>query len=303
MSSPILSIHIPTRNRSGLLRDLLVSLEREIRTAGLGAETVCVEISDNASEDATSAIAEEFVRRLPHFTYFRNPTNVGASRNVIGCVRRCRAEYCWCIGDDEVLAEHALQVLLEMLANHKPAWYAHYPGYEYGKRLGLPAHFNNVDEFVRAAAEKSPDVLITAGTISLNTFRTGLFDIGLAESLADTSSYAHWFALMKGLQSKGGSIVFGDIHTVLVRAERPAPSDNELPPNSDANWRACLVWLKSEFHLPDLDPDIQSRLISRDWMRQVFQSPLKTFRNNYRLFLIPGTYPRIVRRLWYFIKP
>jgi len=301
MPDEFLSICIPTRNRSHLLRDLLTSLVAGINAAELTPEDVRVYVSDNASTDSTRAVAYEVMGTLPHFTYWCNEHNIGARKNILNCASRPVGAYRWIIGDDESLPLETLPYLLLHLKANRPGWFIHSDG-RFSSALRPPRCYADVGEFARAAATDAPGLLITAGTISLNTFRHDCFDHALAQSLEAASNYAHFFGLMNGLRTAKATVFLTDKPTVIFREKRPAPADGELPDNSDANWRECMKWLKEQFQLEGLDPEINSRLVSQEWVRQAIRHPWKTLRNNAALFLIPATYPRIAKRLWFAIK-
>lgn len=302
MSDEFLSICIPTRNRSHLLRDLLRSIAEQIDAGGLTPTDVRVYVFDNASTDATAQVMAEAAGGRSHFTYSCNLRNIGAMYNVLLCCRSGNGRYRWLIGDDEWLAPGALSALLSHLREQNPGWFVHWDGSRYFTPLGLPHTYPDVAAFVQHASRVDPESLMAAGAISLNTFRSDCFDHAYADSLKDTSTYAHWYGLMNGLKKCGASVHFTGQRTVVVREQRPAPSDNELPADSDANWRGCLTWLRNEFHLPDLNPDVFSRLVSEEWMRQLRRHPWRTFRNNIAVLRIPSAWPRIFRRLWYLVK-
>ncbi len=303
MTAEFLSICIPTRNRGHLVRDLLASIVREIRVAGLTAADVRVHVFDNGSTDGTGEAVRAAIQGAEAYVeYTRHPQNIGAAGNQLLCARTGAGRYRWVIGDDEVLAEGALPYVLDILRREAPAWFIVADGGRYGRGLGLPRWFRDVREFVMVAKVSDPETLMTAGGWSMNIFRSDCFDHGLAQSHAGDSTYPHFFGMMKGLRDGGGRVFFTDRPTVLFREVRPPPPDNELPANSDLNWRRCLEWLRTEFEVPDLDPGVQSRLVSEQWMRDALRHPWRTFRNNARLFLIPGTWVRVFKRLWYFAR-
>ena len=301
MPKELLSICIPTRNRSHLLRDLLRSLAEELATTKLTPEDVRIYVFDNASTDATRAVVHEILGEFPHFTYWCNEQNIGGVANILRCADKAPGQYKWIIGDDECVPPCALSYLVEQLQKHQPGWLIHSDGH-YALALKPPRTFANVGEFVRVAASADPSVLITAGTISLNAFRSDCFDHSLAQSLATNSSYPHFFGLMNGLRCTGAPVFLTERATVIFREQRPAPVDGELPLDSDANWLHCMEWLKDKFDLPHLDPQILSRVVSKELLRQMLRHPWRTFRNNAALLLIAGTYPRIFKRFWYMIK-
>jgi glycosyltransferase involved in cell wall biosynthesis len=301
MPNELLSIAIPTRNRSHLLRDLLKSIASELSASLLTPQDVRIYVSDNASTDDTRAVAQEILGKFEHFTYWCNETNIGGVANILRCASRPPGQYKWIIGDDEFVAAGALSYLVAQLRQRQPGWFIHSDG-RFAPALQPPRTFTNVGDFVRTAAAKDPMLLITAGTISLNTFRGDCFDHALAQSLEKTSSYPQFFALMNGVRQTGAPVFITERATVLFREQRPAPSGGELPLDSDSNWRHCIEWLKTTFDLPHLDPQILSRAVSRDLLRQMLRHPLKTLRNHAAFLLIPGAYPRILKRIWFMAK-
>ena len=99
MSTPVLSICVPTFTREASLTKLLKNLEAVIR-AGAGDIEVCV--SDNASEDETQAVVAEFAARYP-ITYVRQPTNIGATRNLIAVSEIASGRWVVLVGDDDIV--------------------------------------------------------------------------------------------------------------------------------------------------------------------------------------------------------
>jgi glycosyltransferase involved in cell wall biosynthesis len=298
MPGELLSICIHTRNRSHLLKDLLISLHAEIAGASaLTPDVVKIYVSDNASTDATRSVAQGAFGDSSHFTYWRNTTNLGAILNVIACANKATGRYQWIIGDDEIVRPNALRYVLDHLRQHAPSWFINSDGGRYGRGLSPPREFANIREFVRTAAQDDPETLMTAGTISLNIFRADCFDASVAEAKAGTSSYAHFFGLMTGLKRNGGSVFMTSVPTIKVRPQRPAPVDGEFPPDSDKNWADCMSWLKAEFDLTDLDVHIQSKLVSRNMVNEFKKHPFQTIKNNSALLMLPGAYPRILKRL------
>lgn len=302
MPNELLSICIPTRNRSHLLRDLLTSIAAELAASRLTPQDVRIYVSDNVSTDDTRAVAHEILGGFEHFTYWCNEKNVGAAANILGSAAKSSGQYKWIIGDDECVVAGTLSYLLAHLRKHQPGWFIHSDG-QLARAIKPPRTFDNVGDFVRIAAAEDPMALITAGTISMNTFRGDCFDYPLAHSLETTSSYPQFFGLMNGLRKVGAPIFITERATVVFREQRPAPVDGELPLDSDGNWQRCVEWIKETFDLPHLDPEILSRTISRDYLRQMIHHPWQTFRNNSAFLLIPGCYPRILKRFWYMIKP
>jgi abequosyltransferase len=112
-SQPLLTIAIPTYNRSRYLRELLSALHDQV----VREPQVELIISDNASPDDTPAVVAEFQEQGLPVRYLRNPENIGADGNFLQCFEQARGKYFWLFGDDDVLLPGALRLLVERLAS------------------------------------------------------------------------------------------------------------------------------------------------------------------------------------------
>ncbi len=109
---PLLTIAIPTYNRSRFLARLLDSLT--VQSAD--APQLELLVSDNASPDETPQRLEEYRGRGLNFRSIRNTINLGADGNILQCFEEARGKYVWIVGDDDVLLDGALGVILHLLA-------------------------------------------------------------------------------------------------------------------------------------------------------------------------------------------
>ncbi len=114
MTSPKLSICIPTFNRAHLLSDLLECLSAELHgTGGLVEVVVC----DNCSEDHTGDLVRSFERKL-NLRYFRNDRNIGAAANVLNLPNHALGDFCWFIGDDDLFVPGAIALVLKHIQDN-----------------------------------------------------------------------------------------------------------------------------------------------------------------------------------------
>jgi abequosyltransferase len=109
---PLLTLAIPTCNRATYLRQLLDSVSEQLRAES----RVELLISDNASTDATPSLVEGEIRNDVFVTYIRNETNVGPDANFLQCYERARGKYVWIIGDDDIIAQGAIERILGYLS-------------------------------------------------------------------------------------------------------------------------------------------------------------------------------------------
>jgi abequosyltransferase len=108
---PLLTLAIPTYNRSGFLTQLL-----EVLSPQLAKETrVELLISDNSSPDDTPAVVQSFRDKGLSITYKRNETNIGADANFLQCYEMARGEYVWIVGDDDVIVPGGMSQILRVL--------------------------------------------------------------------------------------------------------------------------------------------------------------------------------------------
>jgi glycosyltransferase involved in cell wall biosynthesis len=109
-----LSICIPTYNRAAFLDALLASLVGQIEASGRANE-IEVLVSDNASPDATPAIAAKYEAAV---RYWRNAENIGPDANFLKLFGEASGEFIWLPGDDDTVREDTLQYVLRMIDAH-----------------------------------------------------------------------------------------------------------------------------------------------------------------------------------------
>src|SRR5689334_2838972 len=115
MTNELLSICIPTRNRARYLKDLLGAFAHQVKEDRITHDKVRFYISDNASEDETPQIMQQFAREIPETTIARNPTTIGADANIVQVRTMAKGKYLWVIGDDELLRERAVTTVLDLI--------------------------------------------------------------------------------------------------------------------------------------------------------------------------------------------
>lgn len=121
---PLLTIAIPTYNRSRYLRELLQSLLDDLH----GESRIELIVSDNASPDETPQLIEEFRNRGLQFRYIRNETNIGADANFLQCFEQARGKYVWLVGDDDIIIPGGIAKILKLLetGDYSIVYMSHY---------------------------------------------------------------------------------------------------------------------------------------------------------------------------------
>ena len=110
-AKPLLTIAIPTYNRSAYLRELLSILFDQL----VHEPRVELIICDNASPDDTPEVVEEYQRRGLELRRIRNLTNIGADANFLQCFEQARGKYVWIFGDDDIIVPGGVAVVLSCL--------------------------------------------------------------------------------------------------------------------------------------------------------------------------------------------
>jgi glycosyltransferase involved in cell wall biosynthesis len=110
MTSPILSICIPTFNRAQLLDACLNSIIEEAK----GNEKLEICVSDNASRDNTVHVLEKY-KHIENFSHFSNEFNIGIPRNFMNVVSMAKGKFIWLVGDDDIVIPGALNQILECI--------------------------------------------------------------------------------------------------------------------------------------------------------------------------------------------
>lgn len=141
---PLLSICIPTWNRSKLLSISLKSFSEQL--SSIDVAEIEIFVSDNCSDDDTPQVVQSFIEQGLPITYNRNPENIGAAKNFIKCMQWASGKYIWLLGDDDILKKGALAYLLPILKNNDFGT-VHIRGGEKKKKVPEKQIFDNVETF------------------------------------------------------------------------------------------------------------------------------------------------------------
>ncbi|MHB1022595.1 MAG: glycosyltransferase family 2 protein [Acidobacteriaceae bacterium] len=108
---PLLTIAIPTYNRSKYLAELLKTLAPQLA----GEQRVELIISDNASTDDTVSLVKRFQDEGLSARYIRNDTNLGPDGNFLQCFNEAQGKYFWIFGDDDAIDGQGVSKTLALL--------------------------------------------------------------------------------------------------------------------------------------------------------------------------------------------
>jgi abequosyltransferase len=117
LKTPILSIVVPTYNRSELLNLLLNSLFRDLESLEAQDEIEIIVI-DNSSTDNTVERLRMRIEDGQKIKLYVNEKNIGMDANLAYCFDVSKGKYFWQIGDDELLHRGALIWVLNFCKNY-----------------------------------------------------------------------------------------------------------------------------------------------------------------------------------------
>ncbi|MCR8559721.1 glycosyltransferase [Mucilaginibacter sp. BJC16-A38] len=112
IENPLLTIAIPTYNRSVFLDRALSYLSKQLKNDDLPVEVI---VSDNCSIDDTENIVTKHIKDGLNIQYFKNAVNKGMDFNIAQCYLLARGKYVLALGDDDFLLEGSLKLLTELL--------------------------------------------------------------------------------------------------------------------------------------------------------------------------------------------
>lgn len=119
MEKPLLSIYIPTYNRSYYLRKCLEAItEQEIFQ---NTSLIEIFISDNGSSDKTCEISQYFVKKYgDKIKYICRKPTISPDRNIISGVEAVNGKYVKLCNDNLIFKENSLAELVDILKSQSP---------------------------------------------------------------------------------------------------------------------------------------------------------------------------------------
>ncbi|WP_304546533.1 glycosyltransferase family 2 protein [Sulfurimonas microaerophilic] len=114
-NKPLLTIAIPTYNRSVQLQNTLNSI---INQSNFDISKIEILISDNASQDNTIDVVQSYQEKFPFIHYYKNDVNLGIDYNIYKCVDLSRTDYVYLLSDDDILLGNSIKKMLELIENN-----------------------------------------------------------------------------------------------------------------------------------------------------------------------------------------
>jgi glycosyltransferase involved in cell wall biosynthesis len=156
---PLLTIAIPTFNRSGCLKELLSVLADQLKDE----PRVELIISDNASPDDTPSLVQDFVARGLRVRYIRNAENIGPDANFLQCFEQAAGKYVWVFSDDDLILPGGIAKILTYCATaeYDLIWVSNYSFGKVHKPRAVKSQWDAVEISDPKAYAKSVHVLFT----------------------------------------------------------------------------------------------------------------------------------------------
>jgi glycosyltransferase involved in cell wall biosynthesis len=111
--NPLLTIAIPTFNRSLYLERTLSQLQKEL--AKYGIDSIEVIVSDNASKDNTEQVVTSLIQQGLPVKYVKNSDNIGSDANIAQAFNLATGQYVLILGDDDLFVDGALKKAIDIL--------------------------------------------------------------------------------------------------------------------------------------------------------------------------------------------
>ena len=131
----LLSICIPTYNRSKKVRELLKYLEYEIEKIEDLKFKFEIIVGDNSSDKLTQDICiNTKLYKQNSLKYIKNEDNIGLIGNVLNLASKSNGEYVWIMGDDDIYYDNILFLIKESILEDDYSYiYLNHRAYEEGK--------------------------------------------------------------------------------------------------------------------------------------------------------------------------
>lgn len=112
--STLIGFCIPAYKRPALLEKCLDSIIRNAKPY-----SIPIFISDDSGDLSNSVLLNKKIHEYDRIFVHRNKKNIGIDENIINSISLCTAKYAWLIGEDDLLAEGAVEKLYTVIVNNE----------------------------------------------------------------------------------------------------------------------------------------------------------------------------------------
>jgi glycosyltransferase involved in cell wall biosynthesis len=205
MKKPVLSICIPTYNRSRYLNRLLPALFSELENFPHETEII---ISDNFSTDKTQEVISEYLTKLT-LKYFRHESNCGAYANYMFALSKGCGQFLLYLADDDFINFPELDLAVKKLLTNPnlAAVYAPWILYNLVENKSQRQFYTQQNDIL---INKDNHLLLIETVLSLRVFpEIAVFRRVCWENVAQkTPNLAYWAFVFSSLYVSAGDVLF-----------------------------------------------------------------------------------------------
>lgn len=194
-NQPLLTIAIPTYNRAGYLDLNLKQLLHNYNQLE-NPEQLQIIVSDNASNDSTQKIINNYKQIGLPILSLKNSKNIGFDGNFDSCLSNAKGKYFWIFGDDELLFNDSLKKIVGIL-NQNDVGCIYLSGIGYDKSFDLSKYDQIPNEKIEVITSheyiKKINYYITfcTGNIFNRNYLSDNFDF--KKYIGSNLNQVHWY--------------------------------------------------------------------------------------------------------------
>jgi glycosyltransferase involved in cell wall biosynthesis len=252
---PLLSIIVPSYQRRKYLAECLAALESQPHSR---VEVIVVlDPSGDGSEKllqpkpCRGVTPEGIIYWNEHFEVVPiiNQQRIGFAGSFNLGVQKATGEYCWLLGDDDILESGAVERLVNALEVYQPGLLIALDGAQDWAGAPFSRH-ETFRDWCKACMATMPKLLCEDTTLSARVFRRDLYDFATALQFLDTH-YGHIYASTQA----DASVYLLRQPLYRLRPQNERPLWSEFPPDLEAAVSTYLKWLSVKVGV-DCDPNI-----------------------------------------------
>ena len=118
--TPLITICIPTYKRPHHIKNSLENLSNIYNSCPSALDYTAVLVSDNCSNDATSAICSQY-EKYKWFSWYSQNKNIGLDGQHYFFSKTVTTDYIWVVGDDDIISIDTLEEAIKIAKSYNPA--------------------------------------------------------------------------------------------------------------------------------------------------------------------------------------
>ena len=233
-SKKILTVVVPTYNRKTIIEITMPELISQINKTDVNLIIV-----NNGSTDETSKYLENIKSANEKIKIINLRNNIGGDAIVLLALNEVVTEYVYILGDDDLLANKAIDIIIEDLLEHTPIWINYQSNSPSHKRRDITEKLENHIQFLKRIHSWNELLFI-----SNNIYKTEIIGKGLRSFYQITQS-GHVLAMIEGIEK---NIAKGN----YIYSNRLIIQEDSLDPKNNQNSYSLIPFLTNSSMLMDL---------------------------------------------------